>query len=110
MRILLATLGLILAAVPGTAAEGAKEGAKRGEALVQQSCSACHATGRTGDSPTAAAPRLREIGRKYPIENLQEALAEGVSVGHRGVEMPEYTFEPDQIDDIIAYLESIQTP
>jgi mono/diheme cytochrome c family protein len=81
---------------------------KRGETLVRQSCSACHAVGRTGDSPVAEAPQFRLLGQKYPIANLQEALAEGIAVGHRGVQMPEYTFEPDQIDAIIAYLESIQ--
>jgi cytochrome c len=91
------------AVTPATAADVA-----RGEALVKQSCSACHAIGRSGDSPVDGAPKFRLLDKKYPISNLQEALAEGIAVGHRGVEMPEYTFEPEQIDDIITYLESIQ--
>jgi cytochrome c len=102
----LAALVLIAGFVSQASAQG---DLKRGETLVAQSCSACHAIGRAGDSPVPAAPQFRILGQKYPISNLQEALAEGIAVGHRGVEMPEYTFEPDQIDDIIAYLESIQT-
>lgn len=105
MRFAAALALLVCAATPAAAAD-----VKRGETLVKQSCSACHAIGRSGESPVAAAPQLRLLGKKYPISNLQEALGEGIAVGHRGVEMPEYTFEPDQIDDIIAYLESIQTP
>jgi mono/diheme cytochrome c family protein len=102
MRSLAAGL-LLLAAAPAWAADP-----QRGEALVGQHCAACHAVGRTGDSPVASAPRLREIGRRYPVENLQEALAEGIAVNHEGVQMPEFSFEPDEIDDILAHLKRIQ--
>src|SRR5712692_2218200 len=79
---------------------------KRGETLLTANCSRCHAIGRTGASPHSAAPPFRTLSRKYPIEGLAEALAEGLSVGHP--DMPEFVFEPDEIAVILAYLKSIQ--
>ena len=78
----------------------------RGAALVRTRCVACHAVGPTGDSPLAMAPPFRELSRRYPISSLQESFAEGLVTAHP--EMPEFTFEPDQVRDLIAYLESLQ--
>jgi hypothetical protein len=36
---------------------------------------------------------------------LQEALAEGVVTAHPA--MPEFMFEPDEIGDLIAYLDAL---
>jgi mono/diheme cytochrome c family protein len=79
---------------------------KRGEALLAKNCASCHAIGRTGTSPHAKAPPFRTLSRKYPIERLAEALAEGLSVGHP--DMPEFVFEVDEVGAILAYLASIQ--
>jgi cytochrome c len=79
---------------------------KRGEALLTRNCARCHATGPAGRSPHPAAPPFRTLARKYPIDGLQEALGEGLSVGHP--DMPEFVFEPDDIASILAYLKSIQ--
>ena len=103
MRAFLAALGLLAAGAEAHAAD-----AGRGEALVQTDCAPCHAVGRTGDSAVPAAPRFRELARRYPIENLQEALAEGITVNHEGIQMPEFTFTPEEVDDILAYLKRIQ--
>jgi cytochrome c len=54
----------------------------------------------------SAAPPFRTLARKYPIDELAESLAEGLSVGHP--DMPEFVFEPDDITAILAYLNSIQ--
>jgi mono/diheme cytochrome c family protein len=78
----------------------------RGEALLTANCARCHAVGRAGDSPHAAAPMFRVLSRKYKIESLAEALAEGLSTGHP--DMPEFVFAPDEVGAIIAYLQSIQ--
>jgi len=88
-------------------AEAAPAAADRGRDLVIRNCSMCHATGVTGDSPRQGAPRFRELHLRYPIEDLAEALAEGILTGHR--DMPEFVFSPDEIKDIIRYLDSIQT-
>ena len=79
---------------------------QRGETIVQTYCSQCHAVGKTGFSPLAAAPPLRDLHRRYPVEQLEEAFAEGIYTGHP--EMPRFQFEPDQIDDLIAYLKSLE--
>jgi mono/diheme cytochrome c family protein len=84
----------------------AEEMTERGQALVEENCSGCHAAGLEGVSPFAPAPPFRTLGARYPIEDLEEALAEGILSGHPA--MPEFTFEPDQIGAIIIYLKSIQ--
>lgn len=78
----------------------------RGAALVRSRCVACHAVGLVGDSPSVQAPPFRELGRRYPVSSLQEAFAEGLVTAHP--EMPEFTFEPQQVRDLIAYLESLE--
>jgi cytochrome c len=74
--------------------------------LLMARCSMCHAVGRTGNSTYPQAPLFRTLGQRYPIEVLAEALAEGLSSGHP--DMPEFRFEVDDVDAILAYLESIQ--
>ncbi len=76
--------------------------AKMGAALAQENCGACHATGLHGTSPNRLAPPFRRIASQWPPEYLQESLAEGIMTGHPG--MPEFTFSPKQIDDLIAHL------
>jgi cytochrome c len=78
----------------------------RGEGLLTSNCARCHAVGRTGNSTHPEAPPFRTLGQRYPIEVLAEALAEGLSSGHP--DMPEFRFEVDNVEAIIAYLESIQ--
>jgi mono/diheme cytochrome c family protein len=81
--------------------------AKRGEAIVKANCADCHAVTRVGDSPNAKAPPFRTLGQRYKLDDLQEALAEGIVVGHGGADMPHFVFEPAEIDDIISYLKQI---
>jgi cytochrome c len=78
----------------------------RGEGLLTSNCARCHAIGRIGNSTHPEAPPFRTLGQRYPIEVLAEALAEGLSSGHP--DMPEFRFEIDEVDAILAYLESIQ--
>jgi cytochrome c len=85
---------------------GSIEAADRGHRLIETNCSPCHAIERSGTSPHPDAPPFRTLSRKYPVSELEEALAEGIMTGHP--DMPEFIAEPEQIDDMIAYLESIQ--
>jgi mono/diheme cytochrome c family protein len=94
------SLALCLAA-PATAAD-----ADAGRKIAEAECSPCHAIGKEGASPLAQAPPFRTFVDKWPVEHLQEALAEGISVGHGP--MPEFIFEPAQISDLIAYLVTVQ--
>jgi mono/diheme cytochrome c family protein len=84
---------------------------KRGRVLVELNCATCHAIGREGRSPYAPAPPFRTLHEKYDVSGLAEALAEGIVVGHTGErQMPRFVLEPDQIDDVIAYLKSLESP
>jgi cytochrome c len=80
--------------------------ARRGEALLIANCAPCHAIGRSGVSPHPQAPPFRTLSRKFKVEGLAEALAEGISTGHP--DMPEFVFEADEVGAIIEYLKSIQ--
>jgi cytochrome c len=79
----------------------------RGRLLVQRYCAGCHSVTRTGSSPNPAAPPFRDLNRRYRIDELGEALAEGILTGHPA--MPEFKFPPDDVKAVLAYLKSIQT-
>src|ERR1044071_6731942 len=79
---------------------------QRGRTFVQTNCSMCHAVGRVGESPLSEAPAFRTLQRRYPLEDLAEALAEGIITGHPS--MPEFQLDAAQVNDVIAYLQSIQ--
>lgn len=80
----------------------------RGREIAKAACADCHGVGPTGTSPKKEAPLFRELGRKYPVESLEEALAEGVVVGHPG--MPQVKMNEAEIGAFIAYLKTIQMP
>lgn len=79
--------------------------ANRGLKIAQEKCSRCHATGKSDTSPDPKAPPFRNVGKNYPPEHLAEALAEGIVTGAN--EMPEFKFNPRDVDAIIEYLAEI---
>ena len=79
---------------------------QRGKNFVLTNCSRCHAVDKVSPSPLKIAPPFRDLHKKYPIETLQEAMAEGISTGHPT--MPEFRLEPDQINDVLSYLKSLE--
>ena len=80
--------------------------AQRGLTFVRTNCAQCHAIDKVSASPLRIAPPFRSLHRMYPVESLEEALAEGISTGHPT--MPEFRLDPDQIGDVIAYLKSLE--
>jgi cytochrome c len=80
--------------------------AGRGFAIVQAHCARCHAVERVGNSPLPAAPPFRVLHERYPVESLEESLAEGIVTGHP--KMPKFRFDPGQVGDVIAYLKSLE--
>ena len=54
------------------------------------------------------APPFRVVVTRYPPEDLAEALAEGIVSGHP--DMPEFVFQPDEIEAILAYLGTLMPP
>lgn len=79
----------------------------RGRQIAATHCAACHAIGAVGESPAPEAPPFRELSRNYRVDALEEALAEGISVGHPA--MPEFQFAPEDVTALVRYLQSIQT-
>jgi len=82
-------IALTLAPAPAKGDEVLSPPAQRGLVIVRTNCSRCHA-----------------IHKRYPVEDLQEPLAEGIVTGHPT--MPEFRFDPGQVGDIIAYLKSLE--
>jgi mono/diheme cytochrome c family protein len=102
--ILLAACASMPAAAPSTSSDPRLA---EGRMLAEIHCASCHAIGATGRSKHPEAPPFRTLSRNYPVDALAEPLAEGIMVGHP--EMPEFRFRAEDVDSMIAYLESIQT-
>lgn len=94
---------VLLSCVTCTAAYS--QDGSEGRKLAEKNCSRCHAVGETGASPHTQAPPFRVIAAKGHVDNLQEALAEGIMVGH--ADMPEFVLEPDQIEDFLTFLKTL---
>lgn len=95
----------VLAALMGFSPPAAADDVALGKALVELNCARCHAVDRTSDSGHADAPPFRTLSHRYPLDSLEEALAEGISTGHP--DMPEFTATPEQISAILAYIGSL---
>jgi len=102
-RILVA-LALVLITTRHSLSDAASE--MRGRTFARVHCAQCHSIDRATQSPLKVAPPFRKLHLRYPIETLAEALAEGISTGHPS--MPEFRLEPDQINDLLSYLKSLE--
>jgi mono/diheme cytochrome c family protein len=94
---------MLLFSVPVRAERG---DATLGQRLAQEWCAKCHAIGPVGASPLQVAPPFRELHLRYNVEDLAESLGEGILVGHPS--MPAFRFDPDQIENLIAYLKTLE--
>ena len=103
MRAIVAAM-LILASV--STATALDPAAQRGFTFVHTNCAMCHAISRYGASALPLAPPFRTLHERYPVENLEEALAEGIVTGHPN--MPHFELDPGQIADVIAYLKTLE--
>lgn len=79
---------------------------RKGKELLENNCSRCHAISTDDISNHSEAPAFRNISERYPVDYLEEALAEGIFTGHS--DMPVFEFEGDEVDEIISYLNSLQ--
>ena len=78
---------------------------QRGANLARTYCAKCHSIDKVSESPLKLAPPFRTLHQRYPVENLEEPLAEGIVTGHPS--MPEFRLDPDQIKDFINFLKSL---
>jgi len=76
-----------------------------GRQIAERICAHCHAIGLHGQSTHPDAPPFRQIAAKGNFENLEEALGEGIVVGHP--DMPQFRFKPQEVGALIAYLKSL---
>ena len=97
---------LAIAALSAGVGEAHAAAADRGLTFAKANCSLCHAIGRHDESPLAIAPPLRTLHELYPVEELEEALAEGIVTGHPS--MPQFQLDGAQINDLIAYLKTLE--
>ena len=84
------------------------DAAAKGRAILEANCHRCHAIGMDDSSHHEEAPPFRVVVTRYPPGNLAEALAEGIVSGHP--DMPEFVFQPDEIEAILTYLGTLMPP
>jgi mono/diheme cytochrome c family protein len=111
----MALKGLCVAALAGAFAAFATQAAlaqndvslTAGRRLAADHCGRCHAVDLRDQSPNPKAPHFRDLGEKFPMDGLRQALIEHMIIGHP--EMPIQTLTPVEVNDLIAYLKSLQT-
>jgi len=101
---MLVSLALTLVTLTPVAAASPQE--QRGKTFALNNCARCHSIDKVSPSPLKIAPPFRTLHKRYPIETLAEALAEGISTGHPT--MPAFQLDPDQIGDLLAYLKTLE--
>lgn len=100
-----AAILLLVVCVPG-ATQPAQGSIQQGLAIARTHCARCHSIDASGPSPLPLAPPFRDLHKLYPVESLEEALAEGIMTGHS--EMPQFRFEPEEIENLITWLKSLE--
>jgi len=97
------TFGTTMLMTPAHATSPAEQ---RGKTYALTNCARCHSIDRVTESPLKIAPPFRTLHKRYPIETLGEALAEGIETGHPT--MPAFQLEPDQIHDLLSFLKTLE--
>lgn len=76
----------------------------RGQKIAERHCARCHSINTGENSRHRLAPPFPIIANRYSVWGLQEALAEGIVVGH--ADMPPFTFSPDQINNLLSFMDT----
>lgn len=97
---------LLMTGVMASSAWAATPSEQRGRTFAMTNCARCHSIDRVTPSPLTVAPPFRELHRRYPVETLSEAFAEGIYTGHPT--MPAFQLDPDQINDLLSFLKSLE--
>lgn len=90
---------------PGIASVESEKLIAQGKELAQRNCAWCHAIGKTGTSPNPRAPAWRDLQRHHPIQALRDPLTRGIGRPHD--EMPKFQLSDDEVDTIVAYINSL---
>ena len=103
LTVLLSSIFLALITIISSPSAAASIAA--GKAFAQANCSHCHSIDKFTPSTLVIAPPFRTLHERYPVESLEEALAEGIVTGHPN--MPEFRLDPGQVSDFIIFLKSL---
>ena len=92
----------------GSAVRESEKRVRDGKALAERNCSACHAIGTSLESPNVKAPAFREIRKRHTMISLRGPITRAIAAPHE--EMPNFAISDQQIDTIIAYINSLVAP
>ena len=90
----------------GDAAQAQIELVETGKQIAASDCASCHAIGSEDASPRDDAPPLRVVLSGFAADALAADFREHIHVGHQ--DMPDFEFDVDTTDALMAYLKSIQ--
>lgn len=108
-RLIACAMALLAAGIaPTTAAAADTTDAKRGRAIAERHCAACHAIGPNDTSPHRITPPFRDLHARYPIAMLEQARRTGVVTGHD--EMPMFELSLPDAASLLSYIDSLQPP
>jgi mono/diheme cytochrome c family protein len=100
-------LGLVFVGL-ASAAHALTPAEQRGLTFVSANCGQCHAIGVAGASPLPIAPPFRDLHRKIDVDGLREPLMAGAISEHPS--MPHFSLDAAQVNDVIAYMKSLESP
>lgn len=78
---------------------------QQGQQIAESQCSACHAVGMADESAHSEAPALRDLYKRYSLEDVRQAFSRGVHIGHP--EMPTFHLDQVETESLLIYLTSI---
>lgn len=78
---------------------------REGHELVERNSSGCHAIGAQGKSPNPRAPEFRNLRRFYPLIALRTPITRAIAAPHD--QMPQFGMTNNQIDMVVAYINSL---
>ncbi len=81
--------------------------ARDGLALAEKNCSGCHAIGAAGVSTLKDATVFQNIFQKHQLYDLRRPVTQAILASHQ--KMPQFKVSPQDVDTIVAYINSIST-
>ncbi len=100
-------LAPLAAALCFAAATAQAASVDNGKNLAERNCAPCHAIGAKGESTNPISPPFRDIHLRYRPADLGEIFQGGLLTHHPA--MPEFRFNLRELEDIAAYMQSVET-
>jgi tetratricopeptide (TPR) repeat protein len=78
---------------------------REGKALAEKRCGSCHAVEAKGASPDKSAPEFLKLSLRHPLFALRTPITQSIHAAHD--QMPNFKSSDDEIDMIVAYINSL---